>query len=147
MKPQIYEVKYFSPWVFENMHILRNILHVFLIHLLVNIPNLALQELDSAQKAYWTIFEAVLQKQEVTIHQTSSKFELERSWIRFKHLNPEIWAGSKSGHWWVPWFLIIFPLLCLCVCMRVCFFIRCLLCMRSKVQWWEEVSLFWLHSI
>lgn len=68
-------------------------------------------------------FEVVLQKQEVTIHQTSSKFELERSWIRFKHLNPEIWAGSKSGHWWVPWFLIIFfsssVLVCACVCVFV----------------------------
>lgn len=66
------------PLSFWKMHIIRNILHVFLIHLLLNIPNLALQELDSAQKAYWTIFEAVLQKQEVTIHQMSSKFELER---------------------------------------------------------------------
>ena len=31
--------------------------------------------------------------------------------------------------------------------MHVCLFIQYLLCMHSKVQWWEEISLFWLHWI
>jgi hypothetical protein len=74
-----------AEWVFENTHILRNALHMFLTHLPLCVPNLALQELDTIQRAYWTIYEnALLPKQYVTIYPISSEFELERSWIRFK---------------------------------------------------------------
>lgn len=51
MKPQIDLANHFFPQVFENMHILRNVLHMFSIHLPLNVPKLELQELDVVHRA------------------------------------------------------------------------------------------------
>lgn len=51
MKPQVDLVKHFPPEFLKTLQILRNVLHMLLIHLPLNAPNLALQELDTVQKS------------------------------------------------------------------------------------------------